>query len=125
MKKRLRKPESEKKYRRFKEETNFTNPFVEIPQKILHSFTHWILIDNLFGYDLLAQTHHLLIPKRVFAEETGMTQEERAELTHIKKNYGGTYDMYIENCSSIRSVYDHFHIHCISLYEETNPAYFD
>ncbi|MEX2052422.1 MAG: hypothetical protein WD991_01860 [Candidatus Paceibacterota bacterium] len=80
----------------------------------IKEWDHWRVIDNLFPYDLIAKTHHMLIPKKHAVEEE-LTGEELAELKklkqgHINENYGWI----MEAVPKIKSVPSHFHLHLIN-----------
>jgi hypothetical protein len=76
-------------------------------------FKHWMLVENRFPYDMAFATHHLLLPKRVFANATDMYLTEHLELQHIKDEWAGGYDCIMENIGKTRSVKDHYHLHLL------------
>lgn len=51
----------------------------------IHHFVHWRIIKNQFPYDVIAKTHHMLIPMRQISSEAELNEIEKAELKMIKK----------------------------------------
>lgn len=123
MKKRFRQPSSEIYYKKQRQNNLNLIPFSDWTERIVKEYIYWIVIENSYPWDLISKTHHLLIPRRSFSYEWDMEDEERTELIGIKKELYSTYDMFVENCHSLRSIPDHFHIHCIITEDETNPEY--
>ncbi len=78
----------------------------------IKTFTHWKVIPNLFPYDLIAETHHMLIPLR-HVKETDLTDAEKRELADIKSDYVHQYDYIIETTNKTKSIPEHFHLHLI------------
>lgn len=79
----------------------------------LVEFTHWRIITNLFPYDNIAQTHHLLIPKRHVVERE-LTPAEVAELLNLKEtSLNDTYTFIFEPLPKQKSIPQHFHLHLI------------
>lgn len=79
-------------------------------ENILYNGTYWAVIPNDFPYDRVFETHHLLVPKRVFAFASDMTSEEFDELQQIKIDLDKNYDSVLENLYERRSVHKHFHL---------------
>lgn len=79
----------------------------------LKIFKYWKIIENDFPYDLIAKTHHMIVPIRHEAEKD-LTEEELAELGEIKENYiNQGYDYIIEPTVKNKSIPGHFHLHLI------------
>ena len=83
----------------------------------LQIFSHWKLITDTFPYDVIANTHDMIVPLR-HVDDTNLTNEERLELATIKISLGTAYDMFIENSHHRRSIHEHFHVHAIILKEK-------
>lgn len=82
----------------------------------LVEFTNWRIITNLFPYDNIAQTHHLLIPKRHVIEQE-LTAQEVAELHNLKETkLNDTYTFIFEPLPKQKSIPQHFHLHLIVPY---------
>jgi len=78
----------------------------------IRDFTHWRILLNDFPYDVIAKTHHMIVPKRHVTEHE-ITQEEWQEYQEIKKDYLQLYDVLLESTSRMKSIPEHFHIHLI------------
>lgn len=105
----LRRESSEEAYRKARDNGDLRPIADEQP---IITFNHWRIVDNRFPYDIAFKKHHLLIPKRKFAEHSEMTVSELSELNEIHSNYiAYEYDMMFENTPSARSVKDLYHIH--------------
>jgi len=78
-------------------------------------YVFWRVIDNSFPYDTVAKTHHMLVPKRQFAEYGDMKRRERVEYDTIINTYLEDYDVVMLNLPKQRSVKDWFHIHLLIL----------
>ncbi len=83
-------------------------------QDSIKDFVHWKLTINKFPYNEIAETHHLLIPRR-HTTERDLTEEELHELREIKEDFVNTagYDCILENTMRAESIPDHFHLHFI------------
>jgi len=92
-----------------------TKNFEEDKERIIHSYTHWYIIANLFPYDKIAATHNMLVPKRVFGKISECNKEEWEEYKTILNQFedDGIYDAILENFSRNRSVCTHLHLHLI------------
>lgn len=91
--------------------------FADRYERLIREFDHWLLIENLFPYDRIAEVHHLLVPKRVFPFGEPLSVEEVGELADIKEELGSNYDALAENFPRNRSVPGHFHLHLL-VYKE-------
>lgn len=79
----------------------------------IKSFTYWKLTDNAFPYDLVASTHHMIVPLRHVTED-GLNPEEIKEFKTIKESLmNDTYDYIIEATQKNKSIPAHFHLHLI------------
>lgn len=85
----------------------FTSPSVK-------EWEHWRMIENDFPYNVLTKKHHMLTPKRLFANESEICDKERKELIEIKKEVVDDYDAIIENFVHQRTFKNHYHLHFIS-----------
>lgn len=112
----FRSKEMEEKYAVFKRERPLKTdaPFAfDWQNEALEVFEHWALLPVPFYYDLVADEHHLLVPKRIFGSFAEMNTEEFAELKEIKTKVGDRYSFILENFPSRLSVPSHFHLHFI------------
>lgn len=87
-------------------------------ESILKEFTHWVVIPNKFPYDLIAEDHHLLVPRRTFSELSDATEEEYKELQEIKLTLGNDYSFLLESLHKQATVARHLHFHLIKLKEK-------
>lgn len=83
-------------------------------EEAISVFEHWKIIPNKFPYDLIAKTHHMLIPLR-HCIATELTEEEKNELALIKSGYVNvnSYDYILEPVDKNKSIPTHFHLHLI------------
>lgn len=102
-----------------KEQNDFRNnkDYTDDSERILRSFEYWYVINNLYPYDIIAQEHHMLVPKRVFGSMSECTRDEWNEYKYLlslfeKENH---YDCILENFSKGRSIMKHLHLHLIVL----------
>lgn len=86
--------------------------------KATTTFSHWVIIPNDFPYDLVAQKHDLLVPKRKITSFMEMTDEELRELRNIKEHLDPHYNCLIENFYEEKSIRDHLHLHLIQWRED-------
>ncbi len=112
----LRNPETHAKYlaARAAEQPDY-DPFDQRlrEEKPFRRFRHWCLYQNLYPYDAVADTHHLLVAVRKFSRSSEMTSEEREELEQIKAELAPDYDCLIENFPRFQSVPVRLHFHLI------------
>ena len=81
--------------------------------KPLKTFTLWKLIDNDFPYDLVATTHHMLVPLR-HASDSEVTKEEWIEYQQIKQSFvQPEYEYILEATNKRKSIPAHFHVHLL------------
>ena len=82
----------------------------------LKEWNYWRLVDCKFLYDLIADDHKMVVPKRIFSRLSEATPEEFAELEDIKTELANDYHTYLESApNETRSVVTHYHLHCIKL----------
>tara|TARA_B100000745_G_scaffold271168_1_gene198401 strand:+ start:3265 stop:3645 length:381 start_codon:yes stop_codon:yes gene_type:complete len=89
--------------------------YEEDHERILRSFEHWHIIENLYPYDNIAKEHHMLVPKRVFGRMSECTRDEWNEYKYLLNVFEeeGHYDCILENFSRGRSIIRHLHLHLI------------
>lgn len=95
-------------------------PFTEAKEGdgiILKQFDYWLIMDNLFPYDAIAEVNHMIFPKRKVAFDWDLlSQEERNELEELKKTYiSEHYDVLYENLPSGQTKPGYFHLHLLKL----------
>ncbi len=102
------------------EDFSGTKNFDEDKERIIHSYTHWHIITNLFPYDKIAQTHDMLVPKRTFGKMSECNKDEWDEYKTIITQFEADayYDAILENFSRNRSVSKHLHLHLLVWKEE-------
>ena len=111
----FRKTKTEEKYQNFlKNKYNGHCIFCREDDKI-SEFNHWILVENTFPYDRIAESHTMLATKRHISDLNQMSFQEQKELNMLLDSL--TYDMCILNNEQQRSVPDHLHFHLIKLNE--------
>jgi hypothetical protein len=81
----------------------------------VREYTRWVLVENEFPYDRIADRHCLLVPKRRFVDDGEMLGAERAELLEIKQGYSDSkeFDCVFENLKHNRTVPGHYHLHVL------------
>ncbi len=79
----------------------------------LREFEYWRIIANRFPYDEIATSHHMLVPKRKFAEYAEMLPEERAELDSLIAGGLEDYDTLMLNTRRGRTVLNWLHFHLL------------
>ena len=88
-------------------------PLNELP--VVKEFKHFLIVDNEFPHDKLADRHHLLIPKRRVANWYELGWREYRELTRIHWELGQEYDCIKLNYPSLLTVHDWVHFHLYNL----------
>lgn len=83
----------------------------------LELFKYWALIPVNYPYDLIADIHHLLVPKRLFQSYREVSVEEREDLMKIKDKLKDRYDFILENLPSKITISNHYHLHFIKMKE--------
>lgn len=109
----LRTAEMKAKYKAYQADGGLAGTCVLCEKPALQTFRQWKIIDNMFPYDRVAKTHHMLVPLRHVAE-TKLSDEERTELLDIKRGSAmGSYEYMLEATSRILSIPQHFHLHLL------------
>jgi predicted nucleic acid-binding OB-fold protein len=110
--------ETRKKYEKFIAD-GFLNDGCNLCKRrkteLIKEFKHWRIIKNIFPWDRVAKTNHIIVPKRhiVYKE---LTKTEKDELEKIKIEYiEKGYDLIAEATNKIKSIPTHLHIHLIIL----------
>ena len=78
----------------------------------IQEFTHFVLMRNKFPYDRYFTKSDMIVSKR-HVTELELNQEERAELSEIKKTLSDSYDSLIEHLPKQKSIPGHYHLHVI------------
>lgn len=87
---------------------------------LVKEFKYWKVIQNRFPYDLIADVHHMIIPKR-HVKEIDLTMEERKEYEEIKRNYiDRKYQYILEATNKSKSIAEHLHLHLIISKKKVN-----
>ena len=116
----VRTPETMEKYIKFNDDlkTGKVKPkLVNLEDRAVKKFRHWIILENDFPYDAIASVSHMIFTKRkVVFDWDFLSQEEKDELNHLKKTYlKDHYDVLYENLPSGQSITGHFHLHLLVL----------
>ncbi len=81
----------------------------------LKEFTHWKVVLNDFPYDRIADTHHMIIPRR-HASEDEIMEEEWREYAAIKAGFiSDTYEYIMESTHRRKTIPAHFHVHLLTI----------
>ena len=94
------------------------HPFANILDKNIISFNYWVIINNDFPYDAIANVSHMILPKRKFSFDWKlMNAVERAELDQLKQNgyISKNYDVIWENLPIGQTIPGRFHLHLLKL----------
>lgn len=87
-------------------------------RETLAAFKHWRIVENLFPYDAVAKTHHMIVSLR-HAPAEELTAEEKEEFEQIKQEYiHEHYEFFIEPTPKRRSIPAHAHFHMIIAKDE-------
>ena len=79
----------------------------------LKDFERWKIIRNDFPYDLIAQVHDMIVPKR-HVKESNLSEEEKKEYGEIKATYvENEYEFIMEPTLKLKSIPEHFHLHLV------------
>ena len=120
----LRSEETMRKYFEFsqkvkegKEKSDFDTDLEKIAIK---KFKYWMIIENKFPYDVIADISHMLLPIRKVAFNWDLlSREERDELEELKKTYiQENYDVIYENTVRGMTIPKWFHLHLLVLKRE-------
>ncbi len=80
----------------------------------IKEWSHWRIIENIFPYDLIAKTHHMIIPRR-HAGEDELSSPELEQLKLLKQEYiNENYGWLMEAVKRRKSVPAHFHLHLVT-----------
>lgn len=110
---RLRTQESEERYQKLIAEGHLNGGCKLCEAPSIKDFEYWRIIRNDFPYDLIAQVHDMIVPKRHVKEED-LSEEERKEYVEIKRTYvENSYELIIEPTVKFKSIPGHFHLHLI------------
>lgn len=82
---------------------------------IIKEFTHWMIVENQYPYDAVADHHHMLIPREHVQNESQLSTRSKLELNIIKRNLelSEEYDCTISNFPIGQSHPTHLHFHLI------------
>lgn len=82
--------------------------------KVIKQFKHWVIVQNQYPYDAVAEEHHLLAPV-THMHEADIEEEELEELENDVRDYcEERYDFIGENTPSNRTQPQHWHIHLLT-----------
>jgi diadenosine tetraphosphate (Ap4A) HIT family hydrolase len=80
----------------------------------IKDYQYWRIIENKFPYDTIAETHHLLVPKRQVPTYYQLNESEQAELNYLLYvTLNDEYDGRWYNSPKAQSVKDWLHFHLI------------
>lgn len=108
----FRTKETEEIYRKYKENIPIDCKCVLCALPSIRDFKYWRIVKNDFPYDLIAETHDMILPIR-HVKETELTEEEKTELLEIKADYLNIYDAILEATVRMKTVPAHHHLHVI------------
>lgn len=112
----LRSKETKKKYLHFLK-TNTNNHCIYCEKELLiKEFKYWMVLENRFPYDKIAEISHMLAPKRHVSGEENLSTQEKDELLEIKKNHLENYSVIIESTPNATTRPDHYHLHLLKYY---------
>ena len=82
-------------------------------KELIKEFKHWKIVNNIFPWDRIAKTSHMVIPKR-HVKGINLTMTEIKELESIKSGYiNEKYQIIVESTHKNKSIPEHFHLHLI------------
>lgn len=111
----LRTPETESNYHKQKIVEKEQGICALCERKALTEFTHWKIVENLFPYDTIASTHHMLATK-AHIPESEVSPEAWKEFRDIKKNViAPNYSCIMENMPGTMTIPTHFHFQLVVL----------
>ncbi len=114
----LRTEATNNKYLEFIEINKKNNCIYCDKELFVREFQYWVILENRFPYDQIAELSHMLSPKRHVAREEDFTEEERLELLQIKETEMGDYDLILESTQNTKSRPEHFHLHLLRYYRK-------
>ena len=112
----LRTKESHLKYKKLRDEGFLDNGCRMCKEDVvLKEFRYWKILTAKFPWDGIAETHHLIIPKRHVAY-VELTEDEKKEYDLIKSEYiEKEYELIAEGTINKKTIPAHLHIHLIIL----------
>ena len=109
----LRKQENEEQYKKLIAAGYLDDTCRLCQASSLKNFKYWRIIRNNFPYDLIAEIHDMIVPRRHVVEDDLLIEEQR-EYGEIKTGHiGATYTHIIEPTLRLKSIPGHFHLHLI------------
>lgn len=111
----LRKPESHARYLQFIRSGKLPKCYL-CGAKPVKDYKYWKIVENEFPYDEVAETTHIVSPKRHLTE-TGLTWREMSELQNVKDDIHKEYDMILENAHKNKLIPGHYHLQLLKLKE--------
>lgn len=109
----LRTPEGKKRYQEYMQNTPTSDTCVLCDKPTIREFEYWKITGNAFPYDLIAQSHDMIMPIR-HTTEIELTNAEKEEFLKIKLDIlEEVYDYIIEATLKNKSIPGHFHQHLI------------
>lgn len=101
------------KYKKYLSSQPFGDACPLCSKEAIKYFMCWKIVINDFPYDVIAASHHVLVPLR-HVKGGGLSAVEKEELELIKAKYvDERYDYMIEATTKNKSIPDHFHVHLI------------
>ncbi len=109
----LRTPEGKKRYQEYMQSAPMNEECTLCKKPAIQEYKYWKITENRFPYDLIAETHTMIMPIR-HVTEMDLTHEEKGEFLALKMNtLAEVYDYIIEPTSKNKSIPGHFHLHLI------------
>jgi diadenosine tetraphosphate (Ap4A) HIT family hydrolase len=108
----LRTKELKERYKSYREAGGLQDGCALCAKPTKQIFRHWKVVVNEFPYDLIAESHDMIIPVRHVTEKE-ITTEEWQEYQTIKADFIQQYDYIIEATNKTKSIPEHFHLHLI------------
>lgn len=112
----LRSESMKKRYMHFLETNTKGNCIYCDKELLVKEFKYWMILENRFPYDGIAEISHMLAPKRHVPTEGDLDEKELIELADIKKNELHNYDVIIESTPRATTRPDHYHVHLLKYY---------
>lgn len=110
----FRSSEVSEKYRAYRGTGALENSCPLCKETAVVGYKSWKIIPNDFPYDLIADVHDMIVPLR-HVDESGLSDEEKAELLEIKNSALSEYDIVVEATKRNKSIPAHFHLHLIKI----------
>lgn len=82
---------------------------------IMAEFEHWLIVENQYPYDAIADVHHLLIPRRHVKRFEELNHQEMREhdIIMLRFEANGAYDCRMNNFPIGQSHPTHYHTHLL------------